>query len=288
VGGGGTGLAGTSSAGGSGSSAGTSSIGAAGSSAAAGSGSGGASGAGGFGSDAGVETGGGGAGGGMPTPTGPIDFRYWVLQLPTGSGTSPDTVSSAELLAGFQNEYFYPTEGDGRAFMDPKQGVTTSGSTRCRSELREQDPAGGNAAWPSSGSHTLTVEGAVTKLGGGNIAVAQLFNRSDSIPLGELQYSTGHRFSLWYQEAKGSGNSTDLKTSIELGAKYTFELAMTDGTFTVAINGKQVYSHRPSSGILDNEFYFKVGNYDQSTSAGTPSTTPYSIVEAYEVDVVHQ
>jgi hypothetical protein len=224
----------------------------------------------------------------MPIPMGPIDFRYWVLQLPTGSGTSPDTISSAELLAGFQNAYFYPAEGGGRAFMDPKQGVTTSGSTRCRSELREQDANGGNAAWASSGTHTLTVEGAVKKMGNGNIAVAQLFNGSDSIPLGELQYSTSHKFSLWYQEAKGSGNSTDLKTSVALGAKYTFQLAMTDGTFTIAINGKQVYSHKPSAGILDNDFYFKVGNYDQSTSGGTPNTTPYSIVEAYQIDVLHQ
>jgi hypothetical protein len=219
---------------------------------------------------------------------GPIDFRYWVLQLPTGSGTSPDTISSAELLAGFENDYFYLAEDGGQAFMDPKQGVTTSGSTRCRSEMREQDPNGGNAAWASSGSHTLTVEGAVTKMGSGSITVAQLFNGSDSIPLGELQYTTGHKFSLWYQEAKGSGSGTDLKTSVALGTKYTFQLAMTDGTFTIAINDKQVYSHKPSAGILDNKFYFKVGNYDQSTSAGTPGTTPYSIAEAYKVDVVHQ
>jgi hypothetical protein len=51
-------------------------------------------------------------------------------------------------------------------------------------------------------------------------------------------------------------------------------------------NGKQVYSRKPSAGILDNIFYFKVGNYDQSTSGGTPTTTPHSIVEVYKVDLV--
>jgi len=39
---------------------------------------------------------------------------------------------------------------------------------------------------------------------------------------------------------------------------------------------------------LQARLYFKVGNCDQSSTAGTPSTTPYSIVEAYKVDVVHR
>jgi hypothetical protein len=227
--------------------------------------------------------------GGAPVAKGPIDFAYWKLQLPIGSGpTSPTTISSAELLAGFSNEYFYIAEDGGQAFMDPEQGVTTSGSTRCRTELREQDPTGGDAAWPSSGTHTMTVEGKVTKMGDGSIAVGQLFNGTDSIPLAELQYTTGRKFTLFYEEAKSAGSTTDLKTSVALNTKYTFQLAMIDGKLSVSINGKQVYTKTPSSGILDNQFYFKVGNYDQSTSRGTPTTEEYSVVEAYKVDIVHQ
>lgn len=227
--------------------------------------------------------------GGAPVAKGPIDFAYWKLQLPIGSGpTSPTTISSAELLAGFSNEYFYIAEDGGQAFMDPEQGVTTSGSTRCRTELREQDPAGGDAGWPSSGTHTMTVEGKVTKMGDGSIAVGQLFNGTDSIPLAELQYTTGRKFTLFYEEAKSAGSTTDLKTSVALNTKYTFQLAMIDGKLSVSINGTQVYTRTPSSGILDNRFYFKVGNYDQSTSRGTPTTVEYSVVEAYKVDIVHQ
>jgi hypothetical protein len=44
----------------------------------------------------------------------------------------------------------------------------------------------------------------------------------------------------------------------------------------------------PSSGILGSTFYFKVGNYDQTTSSGTPGTTAHSIVEDYSIAVVHQ
>jgi hypothetical protein len=210
-----------------------------------------------------------------------------VLQLPTGSGNSPDQISSAELLAGFSNAYFYKGADDGQMFMDPAQGITTSGSTRCRTEMREQNLAGGGAAWASTGTNSMTVEGKVTKLGGGSIAVGQLFNGTDSIPLIELQYTNSHKFSLLYEESKGNSNSTDLKTTVDLNTRYTFSLAMVAGQVQVGINGKQVYTHTPSAGILANKFYFKFGNYDQSTSAGTPSTTPHSIVEVYKVDVVH-
>lgn len=234
------------------------------------------------------EMGGSAGTGGAPYVPGPIDFRFWKLQLPTGSGTSPTTISSAQLMAGFSNDYFYIAPDGGQAFMDPATGITTSGSQHCRTEMREQMPSGGDAAWLSTGTHSMTVEGQVVKLGGGSIAVGQLFNSTDSIPLCELQYTSARKFSLFYEEAKGGGSSTDLKTPVALNTRYTFVLAMTDGKLSVSINGKEVYTHTPGAGILDNKFYFKVGNYDQSSSAGTPSTTPYSIVEAYKVDVVHQ
>lgn len=225
--------------------------------------------------------------GGAPYVAGPIDFRQWVLQLPVGSGTSPTTIKAAELIAGYTDPYFYLGDDGGQMFMDPKQGVTTSSSTRCRTELREQKLEGGNAAWPSSGTHTMTVEGKVVKRGSGSIAVAQLFNSTDSIPLGELQYTTGNKFMLFYEEAKSAGTTYNMNTTVALDTRYTFSLAMVDGQLIVSINGKQVFTKTPSAGIRDNNFYFKVGNYDQSTSRGTPNTTPYSIVEVYKVDVVH-
>lgn len=234
-----------------------------------------------------AETAGSAGTGGAPYVPGPIDFRYWLLQLPTGSGTSPDQIKPAELLAGYTSAYFYNADDGGYLFMDPAQGITTSGSKHCRTEMREQKLQGGGAAWPSTGTHSMTVEGKVVKLGGGSIAVGQLFNGTDSIPLCELQYTNSQKFSLLYEEAKGGGSSTDLKTTVDLNTRYTFALSMVEGELRVSINGKQVYSRKPSAGILDNSFYFKFGNYDQSTSAGTPTTTPHSIVEVYKVDLVH-
>ncbi len=234
------------------------------------------------------QLGGNAGAGGETRVSDPIDFSYWLLQLPTGTGTKPDQISSAKLLAGYSDAYFYKGDDGGQMFMEPAQGITTSGSKRCRTELREQKLEGGGAAWPSAGTHSMTVEGKVVKLGGGSIAVGQLFNGTDSIPLCELLYTNSGKFSLLYEEAKGGGSFTDLKTAVDLNTPYIFALALTDGQLSVSINGKQVYTHTPSASILDNQFYFKVGNYDQSTSAGTPTTTPHSIVEVYKVDLVHQ
>jgi len=123
----------------------------------------------------------------------------------------------------------------------------------------------------------------------GDVTVAQVFNGSDSIPLCELQYSNGaHGFKMFYEEAKGGGGSPiDLNTPVALNEKYTFTLSLSKGVLTATINGAQVYTHTPSASVLGKSFYFKFGNYDQTTSMGSISATPYTVVEAYSVAVVH-
>jgi hypothetical protein len=261
----------------------------AGSSSAAG--QGGSAGSGGTPSETGGASCAEGGAGGEPSAPAPIDYSIWSLQLPIGSGTSPTTISPSQLLAGFSNEYFYPAEDGGQIFMDPATGITTSGSQHCRTEMREMAPGGGGAAWPSTGTNTMTVTGKVLKVGGGSsgtVAVGQVFNGTDSIPLCELMYSTSAGgFKLLYEEAKGGGMTTDLKTPVALDERYEFELALNDGKLAVSINGKQVYTRTPSPAIAAKRFYFKVGNYDQTAKAGPISTVPYTTVEVYAVKVVH-
>jgi hypothetical protein len=74
---------------------------------------------------------------------------------------------------------------------------------------------------------------------------------------------------------------------VALNNPYSFQLSLTNGVLTVSLNGIQVYSHTLSSNILSKEFYFKCGNYDQTTSSGAVTTTPYTIVENYSINVVH-
>ncbi|HEX3776139.1 MAG TPA: polysaccharide lyase family 7 protein [Polyangiaceae bacterium] len=233
-----------------------------------------------------------GGSGGAGGSTSAIDYSIWVLQLPTGSGNSVDTISSADLLKGYSSAYFYAAKDGGQIFMDPKTGITTSGSQHCRTEMRESAPGGGQAAWSSSGTNTLTVSGEVLQVGGGSsgtTTVGQLFNGTDSIPLVELQYSSSAGgFKMLYEEAKGGGTTTNLNTAVALNTKYSYTLALNQGVVTVSINGKVVHTQTPSASALSKKFYFKVGNYDQTASMGAISTDPYTVVEVYSVSVVHQ
>jgi alginate lyase len=222
-----------------------------------------------------------------------IDFSMWELQLPIGSNNSPTTISSDQLVAGFSNDYFYQTsEGGGQVFMDPATGITTSGSQHCRTEMRELKPGGGSAAWTLQGTNTMTVSGKVLQVGGGasgHVTVAQIFNATDSIPLAELEYATSRGgFELLYEEAKGTGSTVDLLTSVPLNTAYTFVLALSDGVLTANINGKQVFARTPSAATAAKAFYFKVGDYDQTAAAGAVSVVPYTIVEASAVAIVHE
>jgi hypothetical protein len=169
--------------------------------------------------------------------------------------------------------------------MDPVTGVTTPNSQHPRTELREMTPAGGAAAWSAAGTNTMVVKGKVIK--GSSVTIAQVFNGPGSITLAELQYSSGG-FTLFYEEARGQGGSTSLGNAVPLNTPYTFTLSLTKNVLGVSINGKQVYTHTPSGGTLNSKFYFKVGNYDQTTSRGAISTNAKSVVEVYSAEVVHQ
>jgi hypothetical protein len=239
------------------------------------------------GSDATNERGVGGRDDGAVGDAGPppaIDYSIWQLQLPTGSGTSPTTIPPSQ-LATFSNIYFYKADDGGQIFMSPATGVTTQNSTRCRTELRESNPSGGAAAWSPVGTNYMTVSGKVSK--GSGITIGQVFNGSDGITLAELQYSTSG-FNLFYEEARGQGDNTNLGNRTALDTPYTFTMDFSKNVLTVTLNGKEVFRRTPSSGVSSGTFYFKAGNYDQTTSAGTPGTTAHSIVEAYSIAVVHQ
>ena len=94
-----------------------------------------------------------------------IDYSIWSLQEPSGSGTSPTTISPSQLVAGYSDAYFYIAADGGQAFMDTQTGITTSGSTHCRTELREVTSSGAQAAWAPSGTNTMDVTGQVTLAG---------------------------------------------------------------------------------------------------------------------------
>ena len=71
------------------------------------------------------------------------------------------------------------------------------------------------------------------------------------------------------------------------GSTFTYELSLTGTTIAVTLNGAVKTFSTPSS-FVGESFYFKCGDYDQTAVAGTPGTTPGTIVEIYALKVVHQ
>ncbi|HEY0616101.1 MAG TPA: polysaccharide lyase family 7 protein, partial [Kribbella sp.] len=92
------------------------------------------------------------------TPAGVLELTNWKLTLPTGSEGKPAEVKQPE-LADYAKDPYFVVEGKGVRFRAPVDGVTTSGSSYPRSELREMTNDGQEKAdWSStSGTHTLIV-----------------------------------------------------------------------------------------------------------------------------------
>ena len=202
-----------------------------------------------------------------------INWSPWTLQLPNNTQVSPGSTSNA---------WFYTTGGF-QAFADPQYGICTSGSSHCRTELRER------ATWSAWGNNVLNATVKVTKAPG-TTAIGQVFCNSG--PNGahaqvELFYRTGG-FSVFYAEAKGAGSTVSVGNAKPLGTTFTYQLAFINGRMTVKINGNTVWSRTPSYNAQQGTFYFKAGNYDQgSTCAGSVSSTIRSVVQFSSINVSH-
>jgi hypothetical protein len=233
----------------------------------------------------------GGAGDLVAETSQPLTYTAsnWVLQLPTGSGNSPTTISGSKLASGYSSAYYYKASDGGQVFMVPQHGITTSGSVHTRTEMRESTSSGGQAAWSAWGTNSLSATVRVLQISSGSVTIGQTFNGSDSIPLAELMYNKSKGgLILLYEEAKGGGTTIDLKTKIAVGKTFTYKMDLSGGKLKVYVNGTLVYSKTPSSKIQAKKFYFKFGDYDQASSKGTPTTTPYSRVEFYSAVLSHK
>jgi hypothetical protein len=201
-----------------------------------------------------------------------INWSPWTLQLPNNTQVSPGSTN---------NGWFY-TSGGFQAFADPQSGLCTSGSSHCRSELREK------ATWGSGGNNVLNATVKVTKAPG-TTTIGQVFCNSG--PNGshtqvELFYRTSG-FSVLYEEAKGGATVTSIGNAIPLGQTFTYQLSFINGQMAVKINGATKWTKSPSSAARQGNFYFKAGNYDQGSSCGSLSSTIRSIVQFSNINISH-
>jgi hypothetical protein len=228
----------------------------------------------------------------IPAPPAGIDFSIWELQEPSGSGTSPTTISSSKLLKGYSDAYFYLASDGGQDYMDTATGITTANSLHPRSEMRQTSPSD----WKPTGTSSMTVTGKVVQIGGGSaghVCLGQVFDGSTSKPLGEFQWNAADSTFRLLLENNHLGSlavppvaaSFYILGTASLGSTYTFQLSMVNGQLVVAVNGMKA-TFTPDSSFTGDSFYFKCGNYDQTAVAGSVTTTPYTIVENYAVKVL--
>jgi hypothetical protein len=208
-----------------------------------------------------------------------IDLSYWYLTLPTGQQGSPDTIQNPN-LERFTNEFFKMNPSrDGVEFSANGAGVTTKNSHYPRSELREMNGSE-KASWSNTtGSHTLDVCEAITKVPTTKpeVVAAQIHDDKDDVLQIRLEGQT-----LMVQYADGKSEAV-IDPAYKLGTPYNVRIIAADSRVDVYYNG-QKKAELPLSG---SGWYWKVGAYVQSNSSKGDGAEAVGEVTVYSLKCVH-
>lgn len=229
-----------------------------------------------------VEVWGTGGGGGADVPADVLNLTNWKITLPIGSEGSPTEIKQPA-LDSYSHDPYFKVSGNGVQFRAPVNGVTTSGSSYPRSELREMTNNGtSNASWSStSGTHTLTVNEAIVKLPAEkpHVVGAQIHDADDDVSVFRLEGS-----SLYVT----NGDTTHHKlvtSSYQLGTPFEAKFVVSGGQIKAYYNGvlQTTISKSFSGG------YFKTGAYTQANCSNSSpcSTSNYGEVHLFNVTVQH-
>lgn len=186
-----------------------------------------------------------------------LDLANWKEQLPTGSPGSVTEVKQPQLASFVSNPYFRPNSAcNGVVFQAPTDGVTTSGSTYPRSELREMTGGGtSNANWTSAGTHIMYLDQAITAAPNGkrHVVAGQVHNLSSDVIAIRLEYP---KLFIDYAGADGPV----LNPNYALGTRFNVKIVVVNGALQTFYNGTLIDT-RP---LNDAGLYFKAGAYTQS------------------------
>lgn len=221
-----------------------------------------------------------------PIPSYPgqaLDLSYWKLTLPTGSDEQPDEIFQPELDSFEQPPQFWLDDTDfSVVFRAEVDGVTTSGSSYPRSELREMLPGGQDeAAWSTtSGRHTMTIQQAIMALPPSkpHVVAGQIHDAEDDLVMIRLEES--HLF------VEGGGDELGtLDPAYALGTVFTVRIVAENGTIDIYyedLDTPAVTVERDAEGC-----YFKAGAYTQS-NLEYDEAGAYGEVAIHELSVEHR
>ena len=223
-------------------------------------------------------------GGNCPYPADVLNLTNWKVTLPIGSSGSPTEIKQPALDT-YSIDPWFKVNGacNGVQFRSAVNGVTTSGSSYPRSELREMTNNGStNAGWSStSGTHTMVIRQAITNLPSTkpHVVAGQIHDSSDDVTVFRLEGS-----SLYVT----NGDTTHHKlvtSNYVLGTVFEAKFVVSGGQIRAYYNGvlQTTISKSFSGG------YFKSGAYTQAncTNSSPCSSTNYGQVIVYSVTVTH-
>ncbi len=193
-------------------------------------------------------------------PADVLDLANWKLTLPTGSDGHPTEIKQPQLAGYSVDPWFIAC--DGVQFRAAVNGVTTSGSSYPRSELREMN-GGKEASWStSSGVSTMEIDEAITHLPAGKGVVAgQIHDKSDDVTVFRLEGSKLY-------VTKGDDAHYQLATdSYRLGTRFKARFVAGSGQIKAYYNDNLVASFK----VKSSGDYFKAGAY---TQANCDNSTP--------------
>ncbi|WP_036346786.1 polysaccharide lyase family 7 protein [Micromonospora sp. CNB394] len=236
--------------------------------------------------DTGTEpgSGSGGTGTDCASPSDVLDLTNWKVTLPTGSGSSPTEIKQPA-LKGYTVSPSFVASADCASvqFQAPVNGVTTSGSSYPRSELREMANNGSSqASWSStSGTHTMVAELAFDALPQvkPHLVGAQIHDGGDDITVFRLEGTNLY-------VTNGDDSNYKLVTSdYKLGTRFEAKFVVSGGQVKAYYNGQlQTTITKSFSGA-----YFKAGAYTQANcSKSSPcSSSNYGQTSIYKLTVTH-
>lgn len=208
-----------------------------------------------------------------------LNLANWKLTLPTGSGDEPVEIHPPQLIS-FSDDFFRLDDTrDGVVFTANAGGFTTENSSYPRCELRELD-GGALASWSNrTGTHTMTLREAITRVPDvkPHVVAAQIHDAEDDIVMVRLE---GTHLFVEYDD--GEGEFT-LDPQYQLGTPYDLQITATGGRVQVSYNGRQA-GDIPLAG---DGWYFKAGTYTQSNPERGEAPEAAGEVVIYTLDVQH-
>jgi hypothetical protein len=212
-----------------------------------------------------------------PLPGRLLDLKNWKLTLPTGQKGKPEEIEGPDLTS-FTNDFFRLNDAeDGVVFTANAGGVTTSGSSYPRSELREMNGTE-KAAWDSTaGTHSLEVCQAITKTPSTKpeVVSAQIHDTEDDVLQIRLEGTT---LSVQYDDGRGEAV---LDPDYRLGTPFRVKVDVTAEGIAVAYNGE----HKTDIKKSGTGWYWKVGAYVQSNPSKGEAPDAVGEVVVYSLDM---